>query len=57
MVDLAPQTARGIWFRNTMFRLVCWAMRLKGLFSCLAGEYSFAFGKDEGKLQTCKFDH
>ena len=40
-----------------MFRLVCWAMRFKVLFSWLGGKYSFAFGKDERKPQTYKFDN
>lgn len=53
---LAPQTARGIWFRNMMFRVVCWAMKFKGIFSWLASKYSVAFGKDEAKLTNYKFD-
>jgi 2-polyprenyl-6-methoxyphenol hydroxylase-like FAD-dependent oxidoreductase len=57
MSIMAPQTARGIWFRNTMFRVICWAMKFKGIFSWLASKYSSAFGKDEGKLQEYKFDN
>ncbi|KAH8176710.1 FAD binding domain-containing protein [Sarocladium implicatum] len=53
---LAPQTATGIWFRNTVFRLVCWAMKFKGIFSWLASKYSVAFGKNEAKLTNYKFE-
>lgn len=34
---MAPQTAVGIWLRNLVFRIACWAMKFKGLFAWASG--------------------
>lgn len=44
---LAPQTAWGIWLRNTVLTVICWGMAFSGIFAWLGGLFSSSFGGDK----------
>lgn len=43
----APQTAWGIWLRNTVLTVICWGMAFSGIFAWLGGLFSSSFGVDK----------
>lgn len=43
----APQTAWGIWLRNTVLKVLCWGMAFSGIFGWLSGLFSSSFGGDK----------
>ncbi|KAK2614735.1 hypothetical protein N8I77_001540 [Diaporthe amygdali] len=47
---LAPQTAWGIWLRNTVLVVLCWGMDFSGMFAWVGGMFASAFGDDETGL-------
>lgn len=47
---MAPQTAWGIWIRNTILTVICWGMAFSGLFAWAGGLFSLfssSFGSDK----------
>lgn len=47
---MAPQTAWGIWIRNTVLTVICWSMAFSGLFAWAGGLFSLfssSFGGDK----------
>lgn len=44
---MAPQTAWGIWIRNTVLTVLCWGMAFSGIFGWLSGLFSSSFGGDK----------
>lgn len=47
---LAPQTAWGIWLRNTVLVVLCWGMAFSGMFAWVGGMFASAFGGDKTGL-------
>lgn len=50
---MAPQTAWGIWIRNTILTVICWGMAFSGLFAWAGGLFSLfssSFGSDKFEL-------
>ncbi|KAJ0118670.1 hypothetical protein J7T55_012924 [Diaporthe amygdali] len=47
---LAPQTAWGIWLRNTVLVVLCWGMAFSGMFAWVGGMFASAFGDDKTGL-------
>ncbi|KAL1870146.1 hypothetical protein Daus18300_005210 [Diaporthe australafricana] len=46
----APQTAWGIWIRNTVLTVLCWGMAFIGIFGWAAALFSSSFGGDKSGL-------
>lgn len=53
---MAPQTTWGIWCRNQFFKLVCWAMKFKGLFAWASKFLSSAFAKDKFNIPDYEWE-
>ncbi|KAF3759961.1 FAD/NAD(P)-binding domain-containing protein [Cryphonectria parasitica EP155] len=47
---MAPQTAWGIWVRNTLFMVVAWAMKFKRVFAWASRSFASSFGGDKYNL-------
>lgn len=43
----APQTAWGIWIRNTVLAVLCWGMGFSSIFAWASGLFSSSFGGDK----------
>ncbi|KAI3397453.1 hypothetical protein diail_10784 [Diaporthe ilicicola] len=47
---MAPQTAWGIWFRNTVLIILCWGMAFSGIVAWAGGLFASSFGGDKSGL-------
>lgn len=54
---MAPQTSWGIWFRNQFFKLICGAMRFKGLFAWVSKFMGSAFAKDKFDIPDYQWEN
>lgn len=54
---MAPQTTWGIWARNQFFKLVCWAMKFKGLFAWASKYMASAFAGDKFNIPDYKWEN
>lgn len=53
---LAPQTAWGVWLRNTVVTFVCWASVLSPFFSWIGGFWASSFGRDKYGLPDYEWE-
>lgn len=53
---MAPQTAWGIWFRNQVFKFICWSMKFKGLFAWASKFLASSFGGDKYNIPDYEWD-